>query len=319
LLLLQVSAEGVAADGMRQVASREFVLRSLDALPSSERLRQAGEQARAELDDLLAASTTAPFSAPALVDPQVAGALVLSMALRLTGEETRNPAGAQTFRGRVGERVLSEELSLVDDPRLASFGGKPLLGGYEFDDQGVPARRASLIENGKVAGYLLSRYVAKGFPRSNGHARATPGRIPLAAPANLILTARAQQPVDALLLRLREERRRRGLPHGLWIRGARQYAQEQGSGGQGSIRVKGGVWLVNAESGALTRMRDLDLVGTPLVMLGGILAAGNDATVWSDTPGGMPVSVVAPSLLLGDAELQRAQAQPEKPPLLPAP
>jgi TldD protein len=253
------------------------------------------------------------------VDPEVAGALTLALALRLTGEEVRNPSGAQTFRGRLGERVLPAHLSLADDPRATEHGGAALMGSYDYDDQGVPARRAALIEKGTLKGLLLSRYAAKGFPRSNGHARATPGRIPLAAPANLFLTTSSPEPEAALLERLRAQCRARGLPYGLWLRGAQNWSQEQGGGGQGSIRVKSGVWLVSAETGALTRVRDLDLVGTPLVMLGGILAAGDDARVWSDSPAGLPVSVVAPSLLLADAELQRAQAQPEKPPLLPAP
>ncbi len=319
LVVVDLAVEGVAPDGMRQIVNRELFARTLGAAPDAEALRAAGRSAREELAALLAAPSTAPFNAPALVDPDVAGALFLSLAQRLTGEEIRNPAGAQTFRGRLGERVLPEDLSLSDDPRRREFRGRPLLGGYDYDDQGVPARRASLIERGRLTGLLMSRYAAKGFPRSNGHARSTPGRIPLAAPANLLLsTSRPVSEAD-MLARLREATRRRGLAHGLWIKGVNSWSQEQGGGGQGSIRVKAGVWLVPADGAAPLRVRDLDLVGTPLVMLGGILAAGDDARVWSDSLGGTPVSVAAPSLLLSDAELQRSPAQPEKLPLLPAP
>lgn len=314
-----LSAEGIAPDGMRQTVNREFLARSLEGLPGPVALVAAGDSLRAELDELLAASSTAPFNAPALVDPQVAGALTLSLALRLTGEELRNPSGAQTFRGRLGGRVLPETLSLADDPRPKSWNGTPLLGHYEYDSQGVPARRASLIEKGRLTGLLLSRYAAKGFPRSNGHARSVPGRIAVGAPANLFLSASAPRRQAELLERLRQQCRARGLPYGLWFRGVDSWSQEQGGGGQGSIRVRTGVWLVSAETGALTRVRDLDLVGTPLAMLGGILDAGDDAAVWSNSVEGVVVSVVAPSLLLADAELQRAQPQPEKPPILPAP
>lgn len=318
-VVLELDVEGIAPDGMRQSVHRELHARRPETLPGPEALAAFGASAREELAELLAASSTAPFNAPALVDPEVAGALALALAMRLTGEELRNPSGAQTFRGRLGERVLPETLSLHDDPSVREHGGAELMGGYDYDDQGVPASRASLIERGALKGLLLSRYAAKGFPRSNGHARAAPGRIPLAAPSNLFLTSSRPEPQAALLERLRERCRARGLPYGLWLRGAQNWSQEQGGGGQGSIRVKSGVWLVHAETGALTRVRDLDLVGTPLVMLGGILASGDDARVWSDAPAGFPISVVAPSLLLADAELQRAQAQPEKPPLLPAP
>ncbi|MDX6768143.1 MAG: metallopeptidase TldD-related protein, partial [Elusimicrobiota bacterium] len=319
LLSLDLTVEGVAPDGMRQTVNRRVFARSLERASDAAALRAVGESARDELAALLAASSTAPFSAPALVDPEVAGALVASLAQRLTGEEIRNPAGAQTFRGRLGERVLPADLSLADDPRESEFRGEPLVGGYDHDDQGVPARRARLVEKGRLTGLLLSRYAAKGFPRSNGHARSAPGRAPLAWPANLFLTTDRPRAPEQLLARLREECARRGLPHGLWVRGVHTWSQEQGGGGQGSIRVRAGVWLVPATGGEPRRVRDLDLVGTPLVMLGGILAAGDDARVWSDSLNGIPVSVAAPSLLLGDAELQRSQAQPEKLPLLAPP
>lgn len=318
-VLLEFDAEGVAPDGMRQVVHRELFARSPASIPPAERLRAEGAAIRDELAELLAAPSTAPFNAPALVDPEVAGALTLALALRLTGEESRNPAGAQTFRGRMGQRVLPEELSLADDPGASSFGGAELMGGYDFDDEGVPGRRVALIEKGRLAGLLMSRYAAKGFPRSNGHGRAAAGRRPMGHPANLFLSSARPVSEAELLGRLRAACLERGLTHGLWFRRPNGWSQEQGGGGQGSIRVRGGVWLVEAATGELTRVRDLDLVGTPLVLLSGILAAGDDARVWSDVVNNLAVSVVAPSLLLADAELQRAQAQPEKPPLLPAP
>ncbi len=76
--------------------------------------------------------------------------------------------------------------------------------------------------------------------------------------------------------------------------------------------------LVETETGKITRVRDLDLVGTPLVMAESLVAAGDDADA-ADIYMIAPASVIAPSLLLAEAELQRSETKPEKAPILPAP
>jgi len=52
-------------------------------------------------------------------------------------------------------------------------------------------------------------------------------------------------------------------------------------------------------------VRDLDLVSTPLDLLNNIVAAGDDARALNSFHA-LPLSVVTPSLVLSDAELQRA-------------
>lgn len=315
---IEVEASALSPDGLRETVSRDWSARSPEALPTEAEMRKAGRALLADLQELRVAATTSPFSAPALLDPSVSGALVFALGQRLAGEEQRNPAGAQTFRGRLGTRVLSESLTLVDDPSQTTFRGKPLFGHYDFDDEGVPARRVTLIERGVLTGFLLSRFPVKGFPRSNGHARAPVGVMPAGTPGVLSLTSASPQPVEKLLERLREECRARNKPYGLWIRGLRAAIQQQGGGGQGSIRFVARVDLVEAATGKLTRVRDLDLVGTPLVMAESLVAAGDDADV-SDVYLVAPTSVIAPSLLLSEAELQRSETKPEKSPILPPP
>jgi predicted Zn-dependent protease len=315
---LEIEAAALSPDGLRETVSRDWSARSPEALPSEGELRRAGRALLTDLQELRVAATTSPFSAPALIDPSVSAALVFALGQRLSGEEQRNPAGAQTFRGRIGDRVLAEDLTLVDDPLQASYRGRPLFGHYEFDDEGVPARRAVLIERGMLKGFLLSRYPVKGFPRSNGHARAAVGVMPTGTPGALFLTSAHPLPVDKLLERLREECRARQKPYGLWIRDLRAAVQQQGTSAQGSIRFTARVDLVSAADGKTTRVRDLDLVGTPLVMAESVVAAGDDAEA-SDVYLIAPTSVISPTLLLGEAELQRSETKPEKAPILPPP
>ncbi|MFI5346144.1 MAG: metallopeptidase TldD-related protein [Elusimicrobiota bacterium] len=315
---LEIEAAALSPDGLRETVSRDWSARAPDALPSEAEVRRAGRELLADLQDLRVAATTSPFSAPALIDPSVSVALVYALGQRLSGEEQRNPAGAQTYQGRLGAKIVADTLTLTDDPRQASFHGRPLFGHYDFDDEGVPARRVVLIERGVLRGFLLSRYPVKGFSRSNGHGRAAVGQIPSGTPGVLFLSTSDPQPADKLLARLREECRRQGKPYGLWVRDLRAIVSQQGSGGQGSIRLLARVELVPADGGKNLRVRDLDVVGTPLVMAESVLAAGDDAEP-DEANFTAPASIIAPSLLLAEAELQRSETKPEKSPILAPP
>jgi len=58
--------------------------------------------------------------------------------------------------GKLGEKVTSEKLSLIDDATMPGlFGTSP------FDDEGVASRRTVVIENGILKSYLLNTYAAR--------------------------------------------------------------------------------------------------------------------------------------------------------------
>lgn len=319
VLEMDLEASENSVDGTRLFASRRFAATKPSMLPTAEEVEAAAREMLDDLKALQVASTTSPFSAPALLDPSVAAAAVLAVGLRLSGEEQRNPQGAQIFRGKLHKQVLPKGFTLVDDPTVAEFQGRPLAGHYEFDDQAVPAQKVTLIDDGVLKAFLLSRYPVVGFKKSNGHGRAFAGYSPEGAPGSLFLTSRKAYGEKELLDQLRAECRKRGKPYGIWVRKLRSFTQQQGTGGHAAIRLVGGlVYLVEAKTGALTLVRDLDLVATPLGLLENLRAAGADARA-SNLVFGVPLSVVVPSLLLADGELQRAESRPEKPPVLPAP
>lgn len=71
------------------------------------------------------------------------------------------------YAGKKGSLVASEEISVVDDATIDSRYGS-----YRFDDEGVPARKVTLIEKGVLSGFMYDRLTAvKEGMQSNGHGR----------------------------------------------------------------------------------------------------------------------------------------------------
>ena len=70
-------------------------------------------------------------------------------------------------------------------------------------------------------------------------------------------------------------------------------------------------------------VRGVDMIGTPLLTFSRIVAASDEYQVFNGMCGAesgwVPVSAVAPDLLVNEVEIQRRDKSHDKPPLLPAP
>jgi TldD protein len=74
---------------------------------------------------------------------------------------------ASVYRGRVGERLASDILSGVDDATVPNAWGS-----FSFDDEGAPAERTVLFEDGVLRGWLYDRLRAeKDGVASSGNGR----------------------------------------------------------------------------------------------------------------------------------------------------
>ena len=321
---LSMAAGSYADDGMRLAVSRSWTVPSPESLPDHAALQREALLMQAELMELRQASSTSPFNAPAILDPSASAALFSALATRLEGPEQRNPEGSQTFRGKVGQRIMPSFVSLIDDPRQPRFNGTPLAGHYPFDEEGMPAQRAALIEKGVLKSFLLSRYPVLGFPHTNGHGRADVGKLPMGRFANLFLESDKTVTVAELKAMLMKECRKRGKPYGLWVKHVSRWQQQSGTQEHQAFRAEPElVYLVDAKTGRETLIRGLDVVGTPLSAAAKIVAAGKDAEVTNyldeQASGTVPVGVVSPSLLITEIETQRSEGKPERPPILPPP
>jgi PmbA protein len=94
--------------------------------------------------------------------------------------------GRSALKARVGERIASEGLNIVDDGLL--LGG---MDSSSFDGEGVPSQRTALIKEGTLMGFLYDSYTAgKAGVLSTGNAvRSGYSDTPRVGIRNLIVTS----------------------------------------------------------------------------------------------------------------------------------
>jgi len=314
-----------ATDGQLLEGSRDFYARSEAGLPAPARLREEARALAAELEALRTAPVIDPYTGPALLAPEATGVLFHeAVGHRLEGDRQEDDKEGQTFKGQVGRAVLPAFLSVSDDPTLRRHGDADLNGAYRFDDQGVPAQRTPLVEDGVLRSYLLSRRPVKPFPRSNGHGRSQGTQPPVARMGTLVVGSSRAVPLAELRRLLLEEARRQGKPHALLIRDITGGNTNTASYGyqafKGTPRL---VTRIDVATGKEELVRGVELVGTPLASVNKLLATSEESRAFNGycgaESGWVPVSTVAPWALVSEIELQRVARAHERSPVLPAP
>jgi predicted Zn-dependent protease len=213
---------------------------------------------------------------------------------------------------------------VADDPTLTAFGKTWLSGSYEYDDEGRKAQRVDLIQNGVLKTFLMSRLPIASFATSNGHGRASTGHVPTGRQGNLIVTSTKSEPEAELKKQLIEEAKKQGKPYGLYFEDISSgFAVTQRTSPQAFSVVPLVVWRVYVDGRPDELVRGVSIVGTPLAAMKRILATGDKSEVFNGECGAesgtIPVSAVAPAMLLSEIETQRMQQGTARPPILPIP
>jgi predicted Zn-dependent protease len=278
-------------------------------LPHGRELLRLADRFAGGLMDLRKAKEQEPASGPVLLEGQ-ASAVFLHQVLGhlLAGENQKDENADQSLKDKLGEKILPAFLSLTDDPRPEKFGETVLMGHYDLDDQGIPAQEASLVKDGKLTGFLLSRSLAKGFRHSNGHGRGDADHTPTGRLGVLKLDSRLSYAPSELKNLLVKECRRQGKPFGFLVR--RLFEGEVPRSARKAFRLQPAeIYRVSAADGKETLVRGVELVGTPLNALGRIRGTGDQPFVLNTfcdyASGEQAISVITPSLLFSELELQK--------------
>lgn len=312
-------------DGMDVSRFMRYDGDSFDDLPSEEKLAADMEKSVKELALLKDAPVVEPYSGPAIMNALAAGIYFHEIiGHRLEGHRQKLEDSGQTFAKKVGQQVTGGIITLYDDPSLKEFRGQPLRGYYRYDSEGVRAQRASLIGDGVLKGFMMSRSPIRGFVSSNGHGRRAPGYSPVSRMGNLVVEASRTVPYAELRRLLIEECKKQNKPFGLVfddISGGFTYT---GRGAGQSFKVQPLlVYKVYTDGRPDQVVRGVDIVGTPIVSFSKLVAAADDYAVSNGNcvaeSGTIPVSTIAPSLLITELEVEKAQKSQQKPPVLDPP
>jgi TldD protein len=324
-LRISMSAWSKAEDGQTVRLYRWKDVHDPAALPDLETLTTWADEVAADTVALRTAEEGEPYTGPVLLRGKAAGVFIHEViGHRVEGHRQKDENEGHTFRDKVGEQILPESLSIIDDPTVEILAGEHLNGYYTYDQEGSPAQPAVLVEDGIFQGFLMSRSPIAGFAASNGHGRAQTWRQPVSRMANTIVTTTEPKSEAQLRRMMANELRRQGREWGLIV-------DEIGGGFTMTGRVTPNAfnvratyaWKVYADGRPDELIRGVDLVGTPLVALSSVLAAGDDPEVFNGfcgaESGSVPNSAVSPTLLIRQLEVQKKESGSARPPLRPKP
>jgi predicted Zn-dependent protease len=322
---VMIVARGKAFDGMELATTDSFEAEDPSGLPNEAALLAAVDHAGRDLEALLKAPVVEPYLGPAILSGKASGVFFHEIfGHRIEGHRQRDESEGQTFTKSLNAPILPEFLSVVFDPTLHRAGKVDLNGWYDYDDEGVKARPVTLVENGILKTFLMSRTPIQGFPASNGHGRKQAGVDAVSRQSNLIVQSNRAVSDARLREMLIEEVKKAGKPYGLYfdaITGG--YTTTSRRGLQAFKVIPLVVYRVYPDGRPDELVRGADIVGTPLSSFAKILATSDKADVFNGycgaESGSIPVSAVSPAILVSELEIQKTEQSQERPPLLPRP
>jgi TldD protein len=233
---------------------------------------------------LVLSARKAPMGRMTVVLSSEAGGTMIHEAIGHGLEADLAQQGLSVYSKKIGEKVASSLITVVDDPTLPQKRGS-----YAFDDEGVASRRTLLVEEGILKGYLYDRLTAlkEGVESSGNGRRESYQHKPVPRMSNTMILPGKMNPEEIV----------RSVEKGLFVRkmGGGQvntvngdfifevnegYLIEKGSVGE---PVRGATLIGNGPR----VLKEIDMVGSDLGF--GIGTCGKDGQ-------GVPVADAQPTL-----------------------
>ncbi len=322
---IQIAAAIRSADGEVIPLHQNYFARIPSELPDQELIQSDIERMTKTLTALQTAEKAEPFAGPAIFSGGASGVFFHEIfGHRIEADRLSSEFDSQTFKDKLGERVLPKFLQVRADPTAKTYNGKHMTGTYKYDDQGVKSKEVTLVENGILKDLLRSRTPLSEGKESNGHARAYYGNSPVSRQSNLIIESSNSKSEESLRKMLIKECKKQDKAFGYYIK-----------------QVSGGYTMTdrfrpNAFSIAPTEVykiyvdgrpdeivRGVDLIGTPLTMFSEIRATGEDIETFfgycGAESGYIPVTATSPSLFVRKIETQKKLESNVEQPILEEP
>ncbi len=321
---LFISAVTKADDGMELPRFDSFYATSAAGLPDDATVLALVDRMIADLLALRRAPVVEPYTGPAILSGRASGVFFHEIfGHRVEGHRQKRESEGQTFKKKVGQQVLPEAFDVVFDPTRATYAGRELAGFYRFDNQGIPARRVAVVEDGTLKDFLMSRSPIEGFSRSNGHGRKQAGFAAVARQSNLLVEVDGAVSPAALKQQLIELLRTEGKPYGLRFEDIQGGFTLTGRTIPNAFNVLPIMVYRVYPDGSEELVRGVDLIGTPLTAFSKIAAADTEVGIFNGTcgaeSGGVPVAAASPGILVTQIEVQKKEKSQERAPILPAP
>ena len=322
---LELFVQSKAPDGMDIQRYSNFDWLDPKDAPDEKTIMASVQQLIKETESLDQAPLADPFAGPTLLTGRAAAVFFHEVfGHRVEGFRQKDIAEGQTFTSKLGEKIMPDFISIKDDPTESMHDGQMLLGYYPFDDEGVPATNVSLVDKGVLKTFLMSRSPLLDVPHSNGHGRRQLGYVPVARQGNLIVSSTNGVPFSELRKKLIDLVKQKGLPYGLLIDDIEGGFTFTGRGQPQAFQVTPlVVYRVFADGRPDQLVRGVNIVGTPLVSLTKIVATSDKQEIFNGycgaESGSVPVSAVAPAILISEMEFAKKETSTDRPPVLPPP
>lgn len=331
-------------------------------LPSADDVRKNLNVAASELMAMRAAPTASDYTGPVLFESRAAAALIAEVlgpslngarppvAFQPVVDQLMNSLGAHSdWSGKIDVRVLPPTVTLIDDPSAKDYKGTALIGGYTVDEQGVPAEKVTIVEDGKLKNLLMSRRPGPDSDKSNGHGRSAFNGDPEPTMSNLFFTSSEAVSKEDMKKKFIDACKDEKLDYCLIVRQMDNPTisimhQEDFTdllasfgGNAATDRLPLVVYRFYPADGHEELVRGARITGFNARSLRNIAAIGNDDYVYNfmenqtvgvagtalgafgSAQNGLPAAVVAPSLLFEEVEFRGARGEPKRLPILPEP
>ena len=312
-------------DGMLMERGNSYDFTTQDEMPSDEKIIKDIKKSIEELKKLQNAEPAEPFHGPVILKNRATGVFFHEiLGHRVEGHRQKDDDFGQTFTNKTGEQVIAPLISVYDNATMKYFNNIPLRGYYAYDDEGVKSQNVTLIEKGILKGFLMGRSPIKDFPQSNGHGRKQAGYRPVSRMGVTLVEADHTVTFDTLYKMLKDEIQTQNKPYGLIIDDISGGFTMLDTSNPQSFKVKPLlVYKVYPDDRPDEIIRGADIVGTPLTSFNKIIAAADDYAVFNGSCGAesgwVPVSAIAPSVLISELEVEKVQKSYDNLPILPPP